>query len=231
MTFPSKLDLPPEQWDRLFAPSSCLAMITTADSNGRVNAASFGTCVRVNHEPVYIAFTVTRAKDTCNNVLATGEFVVNLPSFDRELLEKVRVVGLPFAPGVNELEKAGLTAIPSTRVRPPRIAECPRHFECRVEWTREWLNRVTVVGAVVAASADAGCVDENGYVIWDRARPVHYCGAPYKGMFVAAYETMDVAIPYEGPEVAMWENDLKLMFENHRVAQAGKGRATPRRTA
>jgi len=109
MTFPSKLDLPPEQWDRLFAPSSCLAMITTADSNGRVNAASFGTCVRVNHEPVYIAFTVTRAKDTCNNVLATGEFVVNLPSFDRELLEKVRVDER--APGLYEVNVADAQAV------------------------------------------------------------------------------------------------------------------------
>jgi len=45
--------------------------------------------------------------------LATNELVVNIPSFDREILEKVRTLGLPFAPGVNELEKAGLTAIPS----------------------------------------------------------------------------------------------------------------------
>ncbi len=214
MTHPSKLDVPPRQWDRLFAPSSCLAMITTVDLQGRVNAGSFGTCVRVNHEPVYIAFTVTREKDTCNNVLATGEFVVNLPSFDRELLEKVRVVGLPFAPGVNELEKAGLTAMPSTVVRPPRIAECPRHFECRVEWTREWVNRVMVVGAVVAASVDTSCVDEDGYVIWDRVRPAHYCGAPYRGRFVAAYDVIDVAIPYEGPEVSIFENELKLMFKD-----------------
>src|SRR5262249_52747134 len=57
MTHPQKLDQPEEYWDRLFAPSSCLAMITTVDADGRVNAASFGTCVRVNHAPVYIAFT------------------------------------------------------------------------------------------------------------------------------------------------------------------------------
>jgi hypothetical protein len=35
------------------------------------------------------------------------EFVVNIPSFDRDILEKGRVVGLPFPHGVNELEKAG----------------------------------------------------------------------------------------------------------------------------
>lgn len=70
-------------------------------------------------------------KDTCKNVWATNDFVVNIPSFDRQILEKVRVVGLPYASGINELEKAGLTASPSKVVRPSRIAECKSHFECR----------------------------------------------------------------------------------------------------
>ncbi len=35
-----KLDVPVARWDRVFAPSSCLVMITTADAQGRVNAAS-----------------------------------------------------------------------------------------------------------------------------------------------------------------------------------------------
>jgi hypothetical protein len=43
MTEKKKLDQPPKYWDRLFAPSSCLAMITTVDAQGRVNAASYGT--------------------------------------------------------------------------------------------------------------------------------------------------------------------------------------------
>src|ERR1043166_1960353 len=102
-----KLDVPAEHWDKLFAPSSCLVMITTVDTNGRINAASYGTCTRVCHDPVYIAFTTGEGKDTYNNVLATGEFVVNVPSFDRKILEKVRVVGLEFPTGTNELEKAG----------------------------------------------------------------------------------------------------------------------------
>ena len=42
-----KIDVPIEHWDRLYAPSSCLVMITTVDKEGRINAASYGTCVRV----------------------------------------------------------------------------------------------------------------------------------------------------------------------------------------
>ncbi len=210
---PEKLDQPAKFWDRLFAPSSCLAMITTVDPEGHVNAASYGTCTRVKHEPVYIAFTANVGSDTANNVVSTAEFVVNLPRFDVAGLEAVRVVGLPFAPGVNELEKAGLIALPSRRVKPPRIADCPRNFECKVEWTKEWAGRLMIVGEVVAASVDADCVDADGYLIWDRVRPAHYCGAPYGGRFVAAYETMAVGIPYQGPEVAEFLIRERAMFK------------------
>jgi flavin reductase (DIM6/NTAB) family NADH-FMN oxidoreductase RutF len=195
----NKIDVPREHWDRLFAPSACLVMITTVDGAGRVNAASFGTCVRVCHDPVYIAFTVGASKDTYNNVLATRQFVVNVPPFEREVLEKVRVVGLEFPPEVNELEKAGLTAIASKIVKAPRIAECRSHFECEVEWTRQWLHRLMVVGKVVAASVDEGCVDRDGYVVWDRLKPAHYCGNAYKTGFVAAYQTMQVDMIYNEP--------------------------------
>ena len=194
-----KIDVPTEHWDRLFAPSACLVMITTVDDAGRVNAASFGTCVRVCHDPVYIAFTVGATKDTYHNALATNQFVVNVPPFEREVLEKVRVVGLEFPPQVNELEKAGLSALPSKIVKPPRIAECRSHFECEVEWTKQWLNRLMVVGKVVAASVDEGCVDEGGYVVWDKLKPAHYCGNAYKNGFVAAYQTMQVDMIYNEP--------------------------------
>ena len=208
-----KLDQPRRFWDRLFAPSSCLAIITSVDREGRANAAAYGTCTRVNHEPVHIAFTANIDSHTARNVVDTGEFVVNLPRFDVKSLEAVRVVGLPFAAGVNEVEKAGLTALPSTTVKPQRIAECPRHFECKVEWTKDWLGRRMIVGDVVAASVDADCVDEQGYVLWDKVRSAHYCGAPYGGMFVAAYETLAADVPYEGPEVAEFLARERAMFK------------------
>ena len=51
MNVTKKIDVLAEHWGRLFAPSACLVMITTLDGEGRINAASFGTCVRVCHDP------------------------------------------------------------------------------------------------------------------------------------------------------------------------------------
>ena len=52
---------PEKYWDRLFAPGGHAAMITTVDREGRVNAASYATCVRIVHKPVQIAFTTSQA--------------------------------------------------------------------------------------------------------------------------------------------------------------------------
>lgn len=184
----SKIDVAPEHWDNIFAPSSCLVIITTVDAQGRVNAASFGTCTRVCHDPMYISFTCGATKDTYNNVLATGEFTVNVVPFEQEMLDKTLVCGLPFAGGENELAKAGLTALPARVLKPPRIAECRSHFECKVEWTKQWLHRLMVCGEVKAVSIAADCMTDQGFIVWDRVKPAHYCGMRYRDRFVPAYD-------------------------------------------
>jgi hypothetical protein len=93
-----KQDQQPEHWEQLFAPSSCLAMITMIDPQSR------GECGIVRHmhprvpRPVYLAFTVGAHKHTAANICRSGEFVVNLPRFERNMLERVHVVGLNSRP-------------------------------------------------------------------------------------------------------------------------------------
>lgn len=184
----NKVDVQPQWWDNIFAPSSCLVIITTIDTAGNVNAASYGTCTRVCHDPMYVAFTCATTKDTYANVLSTGEFVVNVVPFEQTMLDKTLMCGLPFKAGVNELQKAGLTAMPSRRLKPPRIAECRSHFECAVEWTHPWVHRLMVCGRVEAVSIDADCITDKGLIVWDKVKPAHYCGMRYADRFVPAYD-------------------------------------------
>lgn len=184
----SFVDVVPEHWDRLYAPSSALAVVTTVDATGNVNAAALGACVRIAHDPVAIMFTIGIGRDTANNVLATGEFVVNIPSFEPSELRALCMTGADLAPGENELDHAGLTALAGRVVRPPRIAEYSRHFECRVLWNTQWRDRLTIVGEVVAASCSPDVIDADGMLRWDVARPATYCGGPYGLTFAPSYE-------------------------------------------
>ncbi len=203
-----KIDVSPASWDHVFSPTSVLAVISSVDSAGRVNAAPFGSCIRVCHDPVHIAFTVNFgdlaspsrregrywSHDTHDNVLATGEFVVNVVPFERAVIEKIFICGLPFKQGVNELETAGLTGLSSKTVRPPRIAECHAHFECKVEWTRAWAHRKMILGRVTAVSVDEGCLDERGWPLLDRIRPTHFS----QGKIVPAFQVTSVPWQYAG---------------------------------
>jgi flavin reductase (DIM6/NTAB) family NADH-FMN oxidoreductase RutF len=194
-----KIEIPEAEWDYAWPLGSTAVIITTVNNDGQVNAAGFATCVRVAHGPVFIAFTSGLRNDTHRNVLDTGEFCVNLVPFEQRLMEATRVVGLPFPTGVNELEKAGLTSVPSIVVKPPRVAECHAHFECKVEWTKQWDTRLMVVGRLVAVTMDEDCVDENYRIIWDKLRPASFCGYPYQTYFVPSYQTTLVDMVYTDP--------------------------------
>ena len=113
-----------------------IALITTVGSDGKVNAAPFSFFNLLGANPPIIAFAPGDRehgvpKDTALNVRATHEFVVNL--VDEAIAEKMNLCAASLPYGENELAHAGLTAAPSTVVKPPRIAEAPASLEC-VEW-------------------------------------------------------------------------------------------------
>ncbi len=187
----TKKDVPQQSWDKVWALNP-LVIVTTSDSEGFVNAAPYGMCMRVCHKPLMLAFSVNQKWDTHKNIKDTGEFVVNVPSDNANMLKQIMITGKHFPPRVNELDKAGLTALPSRKIRPPRIKECKAHFECEVAWMKEVGNHSLVVGNVVAVSIDEDSVTENYELKIDTLRPVHYLGKFYKTIFVGVGEIHDV---------------------------------------
>lgn len=69
-------------------------------------------------------------KDTLRNIEATGEYVVNICV--RSMAEAVNQTSYAYPYGVDEFDKAGLTRVPSERVKPPRVGESPLQLECRL---------------------------------------------------------------------------------------------------
>jgi flavin reductase (DIM6/NTAB) family NADH-FMN oxidoreductase RutF len=113
-----------------------IALATTVDGEGRVNAAPFSFFNAVSSVPPVVVLGISPGaatedgyKDTERNIRDSGEFVVNL--VDEALAEQMNVCAIDFPAGTGELEKAELTALPSIGVRPPRIAQSPVSFECR----------------------------------------------------------------------------------------------------
>ena len=101
-------------------------------------------------------------KDSVANVAATGEFVWNLVT--RPLAEAMNATAAEVAPGVDEFALAGLATEPSRLVKPPRVADSPVAFECRLTQlvrleTKEGreLDQWLVIGEAVGIHIDRRC--------------------------------------------------------------------------
>lgn len=112
-----------------------IALVTSRDAGGRVNAAPFSYFNLMGYDPPVVVFGPSNRpdgspKDTARQVHETGEFVVNI--VDEALAEQMNITSGSYPPGVNELDVAGLTTRPSVEVDPPCIDEAPANLECKV---------------------------------------------------------------------------------------------------
>jgi flavin reductase (DIM6/NTAB) family NADH-FMN oxidoreductase RutF len=124
-----------------------IALVTSLDLEGQVNAAPFSFFNAMGSDPPIVAFSPGMTKHTYHNVKVTQEFVVNLVS--EGIAEAMNITATDFPEGVNELEPAGLTTLPSRKVKVPRIAQSPVNLECRLNTILEiGMNRV-VIGEVL----------------------------------------------------------------------------------
>jgi flavin reductase (DIM6/NTAB) family NADH-FMN oxidoreductase RutF len=130
-----------------------IAWVVSQDAKGLLNAAPFSFFNVLSGDPAVVAIGIGnrkpgQAKDSRANILETGEFVVNLVS--EANAEAMNVTGIEFDHSVNELEQAGLTTLPSARVKPPRIAESPVALECQLMQIIDLGESGLVLGRAVA---------------------------------------------------------------------------------
>jgi len=139
-----------------------IALTTTVDEEGRVNAAPFSFFNVLGDSPPIVGLcpgdrSPGVPKDTARNIRLTHEFVVNL--VDEALAEKMNLCAASLPPGANELEHAGLTPIASTAVRPPRIAEAPVSLECKSWGILEIGDNRLIIGQVLRIHVRDGILD------------------------------------------------------------------------
>jgi len=113
-----------------------IAFASTVDAGGRVNLSPYSFFNAFGSNPPTLIFSPNRRvrdntpKHTYENVKEVAEVVINV--VDYKMVEQMSLASCEYERGVDEFTKAGFTAVPSTLVRPPRVAESPAAFECKV---------------------------------------------------------------------------------------------------
>ncbi len=124
-------------FNALVAPRP-IGWISTLDRDGRPNLAPYSFFNGVSYTPPQVIFSggprparrgePVPMKDSVTNARETGEFVVNIATW--ELRERMNASAAHVPYGVDEFEVAGLTKEKAELVKPPRVKESPVHLEC-----------------------------------------------------------------------------------------------------
>lgn len=130
-----------------------IAFVSTINAAGQLNVAPFSFFNALTNRPPLLGISITRRggepKDTLRNIEQTGEFVVN--TVDEALGARMVQTSGDWPEDVDEFQLAGLTPLPSDRVRPPRVGESPVSMECRRHQVIELGSTHFVVGEIVCA--------------------------------------------------------------------------------
>lgn len=167
-----------------------IGWIATIDKNGNNNLAPFSYFNAVGEDPPHVMFSTVRGnntnKDTLNNVLANGQFVINMVT--EELVEQMNLTSQAVAADVDEFEMAGLTPIPSVKVKPMRVKESKVTFECEMVHHYFLENHkqggaCIVIGRIVMMHFDDSVLLDNYKINLETYKPVaRLAGSNYSKM-------------------------------------------------
>jgi len=113
-----------------------IAWVSTVSKEGIYNLAPYSFFNAVGAKPPTVVFCpgmredFTGEKDTYDNVVATGEFIVNF--VNESLAEAMNATSALVPPEVDEFQRAGVTPVMGKTVNVPYVKESPIHFECKL---------------------------------------------------------------------------------------------------
>jgi flavin reductase (DIM6/NTAB) family NADH-FMN oxidoreductase RutF len=174
--------LPRNPFKALVVPRP-IGWISTCSPQGVNNLAPYSFFNALADEPPLVMFSSNGnhphgAKDSADNAIAAGEFVVNLATWD--LRHAMNASSEIAPPEVDEFRLAGLTAAPCRVVAAPRVKEAAAALECRVvrdvvlpHW-RDGRN-VLVIGEVVGVHIDDRVMTD-GFVDTAKLKPIARLG-------------------------------------------------------
>ncbi|WP_295618943.1 flavin reductase family protein [Chamaesiphon sp. GL140_3_metabinner_50] len=181
-----------------------IAWVTTQNSQGVVNLAPYSFFNAVGSDPLYLIISIGNKddgsiKDTGANIIASGEFVVNLVTED--LLTAMNLSAANFPTDESELAAVGLHEATSKQVSVPRVAEAQASLECMLH-SQQSLGAYTLfIGRVVMFHIDDRLLGERLHI--NNFTPIGRMGSP--AYYCHTTDRFELPrIPYE-----QWQQDHK----------------------
>src|SRR5258705_3558864 len=157
-----------------------IGWITTIGPTGIVNLAPYSFFNIVASNPPFVLFSSSTRKHSQTNAETSGEFVLNMATYD--LRNEMNVTSGAYDGDVSEPELAKLEMATSRYVKPPRVARSPIALECNYLKTVEMVGStgkrstsLLVLGEVINVYIDDGVIVD-GQIDVTRVRPIARLG-------------------------------------------------------
>ena len=166
-----------------------IGWISSLSPQGVANLAPYSYFNAMSQDPHYLVFGSGGRKDSLANIVATGEYAVNMATWD--LREQMNASSANVVPDVDEFALAQLAKAPCRLIGSPRVAGSPVCFECKLFQVVDLpddqgrVNDYIVIGRVIGIHIDDRFVD-NGRVNTAAMRPIARMG-------YAEYATVEAA--------------------------------------
>lgn len=154
-----------------------IALVTSMDPEGRVNAAPFSFFNVYSESPAQVVLGLQHkadraAKDTTRNIARAKTFVINM--VEEAMAEVMNLCATDFPPDVSEVEALGIATAPSRHVPVPRIASAPFALECSRTVSLAFSDtRELLIGEVLGIHARHDLADPtNFHIDTSKYRPI-----------------------------------------------------------
>ncbi|MCC6463127.1 MAG: flavin reductase family protein [Saprospiraceae bacterium] len=188
-----------------------IAFASTISTDGIPNLAPYSFFNAFSSNPPILIFSSNRrvadntTKDTLKNVEDTGEVVINVVS--HAIVRQAALCSIEYGPEVNEFVKAGLTPLPSEKIRPFRVAESPVHMECQVENILPLgdgggagnliICRIVLMHIDERVLSEGGRIDPHKIDLMGRMGRFYYARASGPAVIEVAQKVTDLGIGFE----------------------------------
>lgn len=137
-------------------------VLITCGRGEQANVFTVNRIASCNAEPPMVCISVRPGRASHAIIEAAGEFVVNIPRPEMELLADF--VGSTTLGEIDKWAETGLTPVQAEQVGAPLLAECPVNLECRVVERVRLPSHSLFIAEVLVVHAEASVLNRRGEV-------------------------------------------------------------------
>lgn len=160
----------------MFGPVPAV-LVTTIDAEGKPNIFTVGWTGVACTRPPLVTIAVRKERLSYENIIATGEFVINLTT--KEMLKMTDFCGCRSGRKVDKIKHFGIELEPGTDIKTPSLKKSPVALECKVRSVTELGSHDLFVAEIVRNKVEKSLIDKNGTIQLGQAGLLAYCHGEY----------------------------------------------------